>query len=154
MQKEWTQLLNMEDELCGMSTFAIHVEWRIFPHEISTDITNWCLGLSWQPFKKLGIRTGFTLNHFWYNHSTENNNYVDSLIENPVHEIDGVSRNHKMWIGWHVGLLLFWCLSNMNLKYIGLLQEVSVIATFINNFDTNIVFDSIFRFLCSIIKFL
>lgn len=65
------------------------------------------LGLSWQPFKKIGIRTGITLNHFWYNNSVEINNHVASLIDNPVYEKDGTDRNHKMWIGWHLGLLLF-----------------------------------------------
>ncbi|MBP6235902.1 MAG: carboxypeptidase-like regulatory domain-containing protein [Saprospiraceae bacterium] len=65
------------------------------------------LGLSWQPFKKIGIRTGITLNHFWYNNTVDINNHVASLIDNPVYEKDGTSRNHKMWIGWHVGLLLF-----------------------------------------------
>ncbi len=65
------------------------------------------LGLSWQPFKKIGIRTGITLNHFWYNNRVDINNHVASLIDNPVYEKDGPDRNHKMWIGWHVGLLLF-----------------------------------------------
>ncbi len=65
------------------------------------------LGLSWQPFKKIGIRTGITLNHFWYNNNVKINNHVASLINNPVYEKDGTDRNHKMWIGWHVGLLLF-----------------------------------------------
>ncbi|MBK8627994.1 MAG: hypothetical protein IPN86_21275 [Saprospiraceae bacterium] len=65
------------------------------------------LGLSWQPFKKIGIRTGITLNHFWYNNNVDINNHVASLIDNPVYEKDGTDRNHKMWIGWHVGLLLF-----------------------------------------------
>ena len=65
------------------------------------------LGLSWQPFKKIGIRTGITLNHFWYNNTVDINNHVASLIDNVVYEKDGTDRNHKMWIGWHVGLLLF-----------------------------------------------
>jgi len=65
------------------------------------------LGLSWQPFKKIGIRTGITLNHFWYNNNVDINNHVASLIDNPIYEKNGTSRNHKMWIGWQVGLLLF-----------------------------------------------
>jgi len=97
------------------NTFNFEVDANVRNTHGVEDFSSWdfnmhnqlMLGLSWQPFKKLGIRTGITLNHFWYNHSTEINNYVASLIENPVHEIGGVSRNHKMWIGWHVGLLLF-----------------------------------------------
>lgn len=65
------------------------------------------LGLSWQPFKKIGIRTGITLNHLWYNNNVDVNNHLASLIDNVVYEKDGPERNHKMWIGWHVGLLLF-----------------------------------------------
>lgn len=65
------------------------------------------LGLSWQPAKKIGIRTGITLNHFWYNNSVDINNHIASLIGNAIYEKDGLERNHKMWIGWHVGLLLF-----------------------------------------------
>lgn len=65
------------------------------------------LGLSWQPFKKIGIRTGVTLNHFWYNNRADINNHVVSIITNPLYEKDDTDRSHKMWIGWHVGLLLF-----------------------------------------------
>ena len=65
------------------------------------------LGLSWQPFKKIGIRTGITFNHFWYNNKGDINNHVVSLIDNPVYEKGGIDRSHKMWIGWHVGLVLF-----------------------------------------------
>jgi len=65
------------------------------------------LGLSWQPFKKIGIRTGITLNHFWYNNTADINNHVASLIDNPLYEKEGTGRNHKMWIGWQLGVLLF-----------------------------------------------
>jgi hypothetical protein len=65
------------------------------------------IGLSWQPAKKLGIRTGITLNHFWYDSNSSINRHVSSLVANPVYSDQGGSFKHRMWIGWQVGVLLF-----------------------------------------------
>ncbi|MBK9567314.1 MAG: hypothetical protein IPO37_19740 [Saprospiraceae bacterium] len=65
------------------------------------------VGLSWQPAKKFGIRTGLTLNHFWYDPTSAINGQVASLIKNSVYDVDSGSYKHKIWIGWQVGVVLF-----------------------------------------------
>lgn len=65
------------------------------------------IGLSWQPTKKFGLRTGLTLNHFWYDPTSAIHGQVASLVKNSVYDGDSGSYKHKMWIGWQVGLLLF-----------------------------------------------
>ena len=65
------------------------------------------IGLSWQPAKKFGIRTGLTFNHFWYDPTSAINGHVATLVKNSVYDGDSGSYKHKIWIGWQVGLVLF-----------------------------------------------
>ncbi len=64
------------------------------------------LGISWQPFKRFGIKTGLTVNHFWYNPNGSINGHIANSIKNSVYSHEGSGRNHKMWLGWQVGVLL------------------------------------------------
>lgn len=57
--------------------------------------------------QKFGIRTGLTLNHFWYDPTSAINGQVASLIKNSVYDVDSGSYKHKIWIGWQVGVVLF-----------------------------------------------
>lgn len=65
------------------------------------------IGLSWQPAKKFGIRTGLTFNHFWYDPTSTINGRVASLVKNSVYDGDSGSYKHKICIGLQVGVVLF-----------------------------------------------
>jgi hypothetical protein len=65
------------------------------------------IGLSYQPAKKLGIRSGITFNHYWYDPSSAINSHVASLTSKPFTQGDDGRNKYKMWIGWQIGLLFF-----------------------------------------------
>ncbi len=54
------------------------------------------IGLSWQPAKKFGIRTGLTFNHFWYDPTSTINGRVATLVKNSVYDGDSGSYKHKI----------------------------------------------------------
>jgi hypothetical protein len=64
------------------------------------------IGISWQLTKKVGIRTGLTLNHVWYNPTSEINRHIVSLVNSTIYTNDSNNRIQKMWLGWQVGILL------------------------------------------------
>jgi hypothetical protein len=64
------------------------------------------LGISWQPFQRFGIKTGLTINHFWYNPAGSINTHLAGSVKNAVYTREGSGRNHTMWLGWQVGILL------------------------------------------------
>lgn len=63
------------------------------------------VGLSWQPLRRLGIRTGLTLNHFWYDPSLAIHKHIADMGGKAIYANEGVGKNHKIWLGWQVGLL-------------------------------------------------
>lgn len=65
------------------------------------------LGFSIQPLKKIGLRFGATLNHFWYDNSNATNRDIVSLMNKPFFTESGNGKEHKMWLGYQVSLLLF-----------------------------------------------
>ncbi len=83
-------------------------------HDVD-NITKWnfnmhnqlLIGISWQPAKKFGIRTGLTINHFWYDPNSAINSHVASLVKNSTYEGDRGTYKHKIWIGCQVGVVLF-----------------------------------------------
>lgn len=69
------------------------------------NMQNQCLiGLSWQPFKKIGIRAGITVNHLWYDPASELNQHLVSLIPHSFYSRSETNEHHKLWIGWQLGL--------------------------------------------------
>jgi hypothetical protein len=65
------------------------------------------IGFSWQPGKKFGIRSGLTLNHLWYDPLSTLHSYVASLPKNTLDMDTSGKYNHKAWIGWQIGVVLF-----------------------------------------------
>ena len=65
------------------------------------------LGLAWQPFRKLGLRTGAVLNHFWYNPNDKANITYNKISGKGFYENADADFSHKLWWGWQVSLLLF-----------------------------------------------
>jgi hypothetical protein len=83
-------------------------------HDVD-NITDWhfnmynqlFLGLSWQPAKKFGLRSGLTFNHLWYDPASTLHSFVASMPKNPIYTEMNSSHHHKIWIGWQVGVVLF-----------------------------------------------
>lgn len=64
-------------------------------------------GLSWQPFKRFGIRAGITWHHFWYDAASSLNRHIgESISGNSIIVSDRNQRNHSFWPGWHLGIML------------------------------------------------
>ncbi|MFM2395122.1 MAG: hypothetical protein RLZZ546_3105, partial [Bacteroidota bacterium] len=92
--------LNLETDLNIRNTYDFKnlSYWKFNMH-------SQCLvGLSFQLFKSLGIKTGMTINHFWYDHTSELYNYIASTIGNEISSKMGENRNQKIWLGWQLGL--------------------------------------------------
>ncbi|MBK7009320.1 MAG: hypothetical protein IPH36_12195 [Saprospiraceae bacterium] len=65
------------------------------------------LGFAWQPFRKLGLRTGAVLNHFWYDPNDRANLSYNEISGKGFYENTDADFSHKLWWGWQVSLLFF-----------------------------------------------
>lgn len=65
------------------------------------------IGLSWQPFKKLGVKAGLTLNHFWYDANDAANQSYLSLTSKSIYDYKGSDYSHQLWWGWQISVLFF-----------------------------------------------
>lgn len=65
------------------------------------------LGFAWQPFKKLGLRTGAVLNHFWFDPYDKANLSYNEMTGNGFYETTESDFSHKLWWGWQVSVLFF-----------------------------------------------
>lgn len=101
------------------SSIAINKNWS-FELDATTgntqsinDLAGWdfnmlskaLLGVAWRPVKRFGIRTGLSVNHFWYNPSGNINGIIAGNIKNGIYTYESLTKSHKMWIGWQVGIL-------------------------------------------------
>lgn len=99
LHKNW----NFEADLNSRSSHSVeditHVKFNVYNQLMA--------GISWQPGKKIGFRTGLSINHFWYKPDAVINDKLAAMITNPVYTRQDAGISHKVWFGWHVGLLLF-----------------------------------------------
>lgn len=84
-------------------------------HGISSNSSGWefnlhqqlLTGLSWQPFKRFGVRAGITWHHFWYDTASSLNRHIgESISGNSIIILEGNQQNHSIWPGWHLGIML------------------------------------------------
>lgn len=95
--------------------FALELDANMRTQRVAQDFGNWqfnfhnqaLIGLSWQPFKKLGIKAGLTLNHFWYDPEDSANLSYLSLTGKSIYKYNDGDYDHKLWWGWQISVLFF-----------------------------------------------
>jgi hypothetical protein len=65
------------------------------------------MGVTWQPFKKIGLRTGAVLNHFWFKPQEQSNLSYNQLSGTGFYNDTVGDFSHKLWWGWQLSLLFF-----------------------------------------------
>jgi hypothetical protein len=97
LSKKW----NMELDATTRSTNDIYnnLSWNFNMYN------QLLVGVSWQPIRRLGVRTGLTLNHFWYDPTLAIHQHIADMGGKAIYANEGVGKNHKVWLGWQVGIL-------------------------------------------------
>jgi len=97
------------------NSFALELDANMRTQRVAQDIGNWqfnfhnqaLIGLSWQPFKKLGIKAGLTLNHFWYDAGDSANLSYLSITGKSIYKYNDSDYDHKLWWGWQISVMFF-----------------------------------------------
>jgi hypothetical protein len=63
-------------------------------------------GISLQLTKRIGLRGGFNLNHYWYNNEGVDSKYYIADIKKTYYNENNGKYHHTVWPGWQVGLLI------------------------------------------------
>lgn len=79
---------------------------KLFYSELNAH-NQFLLGFSYQFSKKVGIRSGLSVNHVVYKNNSDIGGDIEDLVSNTIYKYDGLNYNHRMWLGYQVSVLLF-----------------------------------------------